>query len=47
MKKFNIGLACLGALLIAVTTIASCATTRPSVAVAPQQAQASPMLTPF
>ena len=29
MKKFNLCLACLGALLIAVTTIASCATTSP------------------
>ena len=47
MKKFNIGLACLGALLVAVTTIASCASTRPSEAAAPQQAQVSPMLTPF
>lgn len=47
MKKFNLCLACLGALLIAVTTIASCATTSPGIAAAPQQAQASPMLTPF
>ena len=47
MKKANLYLACLGALLITVVSIASCATTRPETAVAPQQAQASPMLTPF
>ncbi|MGN6514153.1 MAG: hypothetical protein ACTHKZ_11365 [Lysobacteraceae bacterium] len=47
MKKANLCLACLGALLITVVTIASCATTRPAPAVAQQQAQVSPMLTPF